>query len=1024
MDLDDQPSTSTTTTAAADAPTTTTSGTQSHHRRRPMSREELYRLVEDLVTHNYGPQLYGAVVAAVDGAARTCLARMVGAAPGCVGMGSVGSGSGSGGGKKGGLVLFVPTGSATSTSASSSNPTPNFAAEGGSTTTSDAILSQIHAVCGSYYEYLRCVRSVFLHLDRRFVYLPGGSGGGGMGGNGDWKSGRAIPRGTSSIGTSSGPAGGGGGGGGTAAPASLSSASTASRTWGLWEVGMACLRGHMTASLDSLSAASSASSSPPPSAPSSLPATAAAAAAEARMAGMVPSSAAVIARSSLGRYDTVLTTLTVHSISTLLRSLDSIAIDSALTRSVIRTVADLGPVPSKGFLIQLVTQLTAYFDSECRRWMDMSGVGGSGDVVGYLRHVDGRLKQVGHLASFYLGSIGSGSSALTASDGVALAALAAASSSSGGVAGEEDESPSMGLLLSIVDLHLIRPHYNGQHILHPTVLHKLLDDESRIVPDIRRLYTLGKRVSGGIDQLRTAFGQYGRERGLEVVRVGGGGGGGSSASPSGASKAESKDAKLKIIPNLLSCKSHLEDLQIRAFGGDEGFAKAVSNVLEEVCNAGSDGNDDDEGDGGRRVAELLAKYVDLRFKNAKAGGTTAPSASASAAAVLARTDSTGSAGSAAVMIGLAGTTESEMEIFQAAVLSLFRHIHSKDVFEAFYKRDLAKRLLLNKSVSLDAERALVSKLKADCGGGYTAKMEGMFKDVELSRDVMANYAAHLHGLAETERAKVGNVEMDVQILTTGYWPVYPQYTNLTLPPGIVEHKKRFETYYGAKYQGRRIAWQHALGNCIVRANFPKISAPRDLVVSLCQAVVLRCFNLEEDDDAQTERGLTIKDVMAKSGLDDRGEAERVLQSLSLGRDGTRVLLKYDRDSADEEVSSKKPRKPRRAVGEHDIFKFNVAFTSNQRRIRIPNMQMKETAEERTKTHESVSRDRLYLIDATVVRIMKARKTLDHRALMGETMTQLKFPASSSDIKKRIESLIEREYMERAEGDRSRYNYLA
>jgi cullin-4 len=86
--------------------------------------------------------------------------------------------------------------------------------------------------------------------------------------------------------------------------------------------------------------------------------------------------------------------------------------------------------------------------------------------------------------------------------------------------------------------------------------------------------------------------------------------------------------------------------------------------------------------------------------------------------------------------------------------------------------------------------------------------------------------------------------------------------------------------------------------------------------------------------------------------------------------------------------------------------------------------MKETVKERAKTHEAVSNDRLYLIDAAVVRIMKARKTLDHRALMGEVMSQLKFPASSSDIKKRIETLIEREYMERIEGDRSKYKYLA
>jgi hypothetical protein len=35
----------------------------------------------------------------------------------------------------------------------------------------------------------------------------------------------------------------------------------------------------------------------------------------------------------------------------------------------------------------------------------------------------------------------------------------------------------------------------------------------------------------------------------------------------------------------------------------------------------------------------------------------------------------------------------------------------KDIFEAFYKRDLAKRLLLNKSASFDAERSMLSKLK-------------------------------------------------------------------------------------------------------------------------------------------------------------------------------------------------------------------------------------------------------------------------------------------------------------------------
>ena len=38
-------------------------------------------------------------------------------------------------------------------------------------------------------------------------------------------------------------------------------------------------------------------------------------------------------------------------------------------------------------------------------------------------------------------------------------------------------------------------------------------------------------------------------------------------------------------------------------------------------------------------------------------------------------------------------------------------IVGKDVFEAFYKKDLAKRLLVGKSASVDAEKSMLSKLK-------------------------------------------------------------------------------------------------------------------------------------------------------------------------------------------------------------------------------------------------------------------------------------------------------------------------
>ena len=46
------------------------------------------------------------------------------------------------------------------------------------------------------------------------------------------------------------------------------------------------------------------------------------------------------------------------------------------------------------------------------------------------------------------------------------------------------------------------------------------------------------------------------------------------------------------------------------------------------------------------------------------------------------------------------------------------------------------------------------------------------------------------------------------------------------------------------------------------------------------------------------------------------------------------------------------------------------------------------------------------------------------ALLGDVFAQLKRPASTADVKARVESLIEREYLERDPRDAGVYNYLA
>ena len=44
-------------------------------------------------------------------------------------------------------------------------------------------------------------------------------------------------------------------------------------------------------------------------------------------------------------------------------------------------------------------------------------------------------------------------------------------------------------------------------------------------------------------------------------------------------------------------------------------------------------------------------------------------------------------------------------------------LSGKDVFEAFYKKDLAKRLLLGKSASFDVEKSMLLKFKQGNGAG-------------------------------------------------------------------------------------------------------------------------------------------------------------------------------------------------------------------------------------------------------------------------------------------------------------------
>lgn len=107
--------------------------------------------------------------------------------------------------------------------------------------------------------------------------------------------------------------------------------------------------------------------------------------------------------------------------------------------------------------------------------------------------------------------------------------------------------------------------------------------------------------------------------------------------------------------------------------------------------------------------------------------------------------------------------------------------------------------------------------------------------------------------------------------------------------------------------------------------------------------------------------------------------------------------------------------------------MNPDFKNNLLKIKIPVAVHKESKEKmKQEVNEKVDEDRRHLIEAVLVKIMKTRRKLDINSLVVESTKILssKFNPDPQSIKKRIEMLIEREYIARDQDDRRILKYLA
>ncbi|KAJ3347769.1 Cullin-4 [Entophlyctis luteolus] len=462
-----------------------------------------------------------------------------------------------------------------------------------------------------------------------------------------------------------------------------------------------------------------------------------------------------------------------------------------------------------------------------------------------------------------------------------------------------------------------------------------------LTESLARMYSLFSKTAAGLAEMQKFFGDYISKVGLSVVND------------------IARDTTM--VADLLSFKRKMDEMGSGPFAGDKAFARTIRDSFEKFINNRQN-----------KPAELVAKHIDALMKSGK------------------------------------GTSESETEDVLDQCLALFRFIQGllakftqisshtdcnrpgKDVFEAFYKKDLAKRLLLGKSSSVDSEKSMLLKLKAECGPGFTSKLESMFKDIETSKDIVASFKQSPRFFE-----KLGAIDMYVNFLTAGMWPTYPP-APLTIPQELERCQEVYKEFYLSKYSGRHLIWQNQLGHCVLKGYFKK--ATKEVSVSLFQAIILLMFN---DGDI-----FTYKDIALSTSMEAK-ELERTLQSLACGK--IRILNKIPKG---------------RDVNPDDKFEFNASFENPLYRIKVNSIQMKETVEENKETTEKVFADRQYQVDAAIVRIMKTRKKLTHTLLIAELFEQLKFPIKAQDLKKRIESLIDREYMERESADSSTYVYLA
>ncbi|KAF9468103.1 Cullin [Collybia nuda] len=511
-------------------------------------------------------------------------------------------------------------------------------------------------------------------------------------------------------------------------------------------------------------------------------------------------------------------------------------------------------------------------------------------------------------------------------------------------------------LQKILQDNLLTPHLSTVISLPNSGLDNMIDSDK--ISDLSRLFQLFTLVPQGLPCLKKSLKNSIIQRGKEINRISLGTEGSDIIVDAFEGKGKGKARPpvisqtlllaLKWVQDVLDIKDKFDFVWEQAFKKNREVESALNEAFESFIN------------NNEKAPEYISLFIDDNLKK-----------------------------------GLKGKTDAEVDSVLDKTITVFRYLTDKDVFDRYYKTHLSKRLLHGRSVSDDAERGMLAKLKVESGFQFTQKMEGMFNDMKLSADTMKAYKSHI------EATTPPDIELSVIVMTATYWPMTHAESACTLPLAMSKSVGSFEQFYLSRHSGRRLTLQPSLGNADVKVSFK--TKKIELNVSTLALVILLLFEDVDDDEF-----LTYLEIKQATSIVD-SELQRNLQSLACAK--FKVLKKHP---------------PGREVNEDDSFSFNHEFTAPLSKIKINTISSKvESNEERKETRDRIDEERKHQTEACIVRIMKDRKHMGHNDLINEVTRQLtsRFQPNPLGIKKRIEGLIEREYLERCE-DRKSYNYLA